>query len=160
MGFSEGLNRVCLGRVMVEGSTPGMEIVAWYSMMDKMFSGFLEEAIIVFTPASVAISAAISFVSIPPVPRLDPSVAVLTYFASCRAESVVGVVVYRVDKWAEFFLTGGMGENRTEEHIKWMVSLMVSCACLNLRGNEWKRKNKKKQTGWRTKHVRWNEHPK
>ena len=103
MGFSEGLNRVCLGRVMVEGSTPGMEIVAWYSMMDKMFSGFLEEAIIVFTPASVAISAAISFVSIPPVPRLDPSVAVLTYFASCRAESVVGVVVYRVDKWAEFF---------------------------------------------------------
>jgi len=32
----------------------------------------------VFTPASVAISAAISFVSIPPVPRLDPSVAVLT----------------------------------------------------------------------------------
>jgi len=63
---------------MVEGSTPGMEAVAWYSMMDRMLSGFLEEAMMVFTPASVAMSAAISFVSIPPVPRLDPSVAVLT----------------------------------------------------------------------------------
>jgi len=78
IGFREGLNRVCLGRVTVEWSTPGMETVAWYSMMDWMFSGFLEEAMMVFTPASVAISAAISFVSIPPVPRLDPSVAVLT----------------------------------------------------------------------------------
>ena len=82
IGFGEGLNRVCLGRVMVEGSTPGMEIVEWYSIMDWMFSGFLEEAMMVFTPASVAISAAISFVSIPPVPRLDPSVAVLT--VGCR----------------------------------------------------------------------------
>ena len=32
----------------------------------------------VITPAAVAISAAMSFVSIPPVPRLDPSVVVLT----------------------------------------------------------------------------------
>ena len=72
---------MCFGRVIGVGSTPGTEIAAWYSMMDRMVSGFLEEAMMVFTPASVAISAAISFVSIPPVPRLDPSVAVLTVIA-------------------------------------------------------------------------------
>ncbi len=33
---------------------------------------------IVETPAAVAISAAISFVSIPPVPKLEPNVVVLT----------------------------------------------------------------------------------
>lgn len=50
----------------------------WNSMMGKIFDGFLLEVMIVVTPAAVAISAAISFVSIPPVPRLDPRVAVLT----------------------------------------------------------------------------------
>lgn len=40
--------------------------------------GLCEEAIIVRTPAAVAISAAMSLVSIPPVPRLDPRVFVLT----------------------------------------------------------------------------------
>ena len=81
---------------MVEGPTPGMEIMVWYLMMDGMFSGFLEEAMTAFTPASVATSVAISFVSIPPVPGLGPSVAVLTvermngrcvfYFLLFRAE--------------------------------------------------------------------------
>lgn len=47
-------------------------------MMLKIFSGLLLEVIMVVTPAAVAISAAMSFVSIPPVPRLDPSVVVLT----------------------------------------------------------------------------------
>lgn len=51
---------------------------AWYSMMLNIISGFLLEVMMVVTPAAVAISAAISFVSIPPVPRLDPSVVVLT----------------------------------------------------------------------------------
>ena len=54
------------------------EYRAWYSMMLKIFSGLLLEVIMVVTPAAVAISAAMSFVSIPPVPRLDPSVVVLT----------------------------------------------------------------------------------
>lgn len=47
-------------------------------MIPKMFSGRLLDVIIVVTPAPVAISAAMSFVSIPPVPRLDPKVVVLT----------------------------------------------------------------------------------
>lgn len=49
-----------------------------YSMILNMLEGFLEDVITVDTPAAVAISAAISFVSIPPVPRLEPRVAVLT----------------------------------------------------------------------------------
>lgn len=53
-------------------------IELWYSMMANMFSGILLEVMIVVTPAAVAISAAMSFVSIPPVPRLDPRVVVLT----------------------------------------------------------------------------------
>jgi hypothetical protein len=43
-----------------------------------MFSGCLLEVMIVVTPAAVEMSAAMSFVSIPPVPRLEPSVVVLT----------------------------------------------------------------------------------
>jgi hypothetical protein len=49
-----------------------------YSIILKTFSGVLDEVTTVATPAAVAISAAISFVSIPPVPSLDPRVAVLT----------------------------------------------------------------------------------
>ena len=49
-----------------------------YSMIRKIHDGSLLEVMIVVTPAAVAISAAISFVSIPPVPRLDPNVVVLT----------------------------------------------------------------------------------
>ena len=49
-----------------------------YSMIRKMRDGSLLEVMIVVTPAAVAISAAMSFVSIPPVPRLDPKVVVLT----------------------------------------------------------------------------------
>jgi hypothetical protein len=49
-----------------------------YAIMRKMVVGSLEEVITVATPAAVAISAAMSLVSIPPVPRLEPKVAVLT----------------------------------------------------------------------------------
>ena len=47
-------------------------------MISEMTLGFLLLLIIVVTPVSVAISAAMSFVSIPPVPRLEPRVLVLT----------------------------------------------------------------------------------
>ena len=49
-----------------------------YSIILKTFSGVFDEVTTVATPAAVAISAAISLVSIPPVPSLDPRVAVLT----------------------------------------------------------------------------------
>jgi hypothetical protein len=49
-----------------------------YSIMLNMFSGCLLVVMMVVTPAAVAISAAMSLVSIPPVPRLEPSVVVLT----------------------------------------------------------------------------------
>jgi hypothetical protein len=49
-----------------------------YSMIRKMHVGSLLEVMMVVTPAAVAISAAMSFVSIPPVPKLDPNVVVLT----------------------------------------------------------------------------------
>ena len=42
-----------------------------YSIIRKIQDGSLLEVMIVVTPAAVAISAAMSFVSIPPVPRLD-----------------------------------------------------------------------------------------
>ena len=45
--------------------------------------------ITVVTPAAVAISAAMSFVSIPPVPSFEPSVLVLTLGASVDIRSVV-----------------------------------------------------------------------
>ncbi len=47
-------------------------------MMPKIFSGCLLDVMMVVTPAPVAISAAMIFVSMPPVPRLDPRVVVLT----------------------------------------------------------------------------------
>ena len=47
-------------------------------MMSTMFIGFLEEVMMVVTPAAVAMSAAMSLVSIPPVPRLEPRVFVET----------------------------------------------------------------------------------
>jgi len=47
-------------------------------MVSTITEGCLLDVMMVVTPAPVAISAAISFVSIPPVPRLDPSVDVLT----------------------------------------------------------------------------------
>ena len=51
------------------------------SMILSTFSGLLDLHMIVETPPAHAISAAMSFVSIPPVPRLDPRVSVL---ASCQ----------------------------------------------------------------------------
>ena len=47
-------------------------------MISEMTLGFLLLLMIVVTPVSVAISAAMSFVSIPPVPKLEPRVLVLT----------------------------------------------------------------------------------
>ena len=55
-----------------------------------MFSGCLLDVMIVATPAAVAISAAISFVSIPPVPRLDPSVVVLTVKSLSKCQKSQG----------------------------------------------------------------------
>lgn len=97
IGRTDAVNTVCGGRISVgvagpDGSVvglvrpergsegvPGLDLCElWYSMIENMLSGFLLEEIIVVTPAPVAISAAISFVSIPPVPRLDPRVVVLT----------------------------------------------------------------------------------
>lgn len=49
-----------------------------YSMIRKIQDGSLLEVMTVVTPAAVAISAAMSFVAIPPVPRLDPGVVMLT----------------------------------------------------------------------------------
>lgn len=46
------------------------------------------EVMIVVTPAAVAISAAISFVSIPPVPKLEPSVVVLTVMQSVNKRRI------------------------------------------------------------------------
>lgn len=48
------------------------------SMMLNTFAGLLDLHMIVETPPADAVSAAMSFVSIPPVPSLEPSVAVLT----------------------------------------------------------------------------------
>ena len=56
-----------------------------YSMILKMLVGSLLEVITVVTPAAVAMSAAMSFVSIPPVPRFDPSVVVLTEVQVCES---------------------------------------------------------------------------
>ena len=47
-------------------------------MISSTFAGLLDLHMIVETPPDDAISAAMSFVSIPPVPSLDPRVAVLT----------------------------------------------------------------------------------
>ena len=47
-------------------------------MILKMFFGSLLDVMTVVTPAAVAISAAMSLVSIPPVPKLEPRVVVLT----------------------------------------------------------------------------------
>lgn len=49
-----------------------------YSMISRIFFGFLLLVMIVAVPAPVAISAAMSLVSMPPVPSLDPKEAVLT----------------------------------------------------------------------------------
>jgi hypothetical protein len=55
-----------------------LDVALWYSRIAKRDAGVRLDVMIVDTPAAVAISAAISFVSIPPVPKLEPRVAVLT----------------------------------------------------------------------------------
>lgn len=59
-------------------SEQGLEVAPWYSRIAKRDAGVRLEVMTVDTPAAVAISAAMSFVSIPPVPKLEPRVAVLT----------------------------------------------------------------------------------
>jgi hypothetical protein len=66
---------------LVAGSVPPepeFEVAPWYSRIAKRDAELRLEVMIVDTPAAVAISAAMSFVSIPPVPKLEPRVAVLT----------------------------------------------------------------------------------
>ena len=60
-----------------------------YSIILKMFLGSLLEVMTVVTPAAVAISAAINLVSIPPVPKLDPNVVVLTGVQSVNQSTTV-----------------------------------------------------------------------
>ncbi len=75
----DGINKVCSGLVIGFAPLepePGVE--PWYSRIAKRDAGLRLEVMIVDTPAAVAISAAMSFVSIPPVPRFEPRVAVLT----------------------------------------------------------------------------------
>jgi hypothetical protein len=109
IGSGDAVNIVCGGRTSVGVSrsdtdgcsvglvrpednpdcgVPGADFCEWYSMMENIFSGFLLEQIMVETPAPVAISAAMSFVSIPPVPRLDPRVVVLTVTAASSRYSL------------------------------------------------------------------------
>jgi hypothetical protein len=99
-GADDGVKRVCGGRIndAEEEGLIGLNVVSCsglvlpendgvegvdlrellYSMISNMFSGCLLVVMTVVTPAPVAISAAMSFVSIPPVPRLDPNVVMLT----------------------------------------------------------------------------------
>ena len=77
MGCEDAVNTVCGGRTSSGKEEPDFRSKS-YSMMPKMFSGCLLDVMTVVTPAAVDISAAISLVRIPPVPRLDPNVVVLT----------------------------------------------------------------------------------
>ena len=52
-------------------------------MISRTTRGEEEDVIIVVTPAAVAMSAAISLVSIPPVPSEEPRVLVLTVGILC-----------------------------------------------------------------------------
>ena len=78
-GVADGVNKVCSGLVIVfVPLEPELEVAPWYSRIANKDAGLRLEVMIVETPAAVAISAAMSFVSIPPVPRFEPRVAVLT----------------------------------------------------------------------------------
>jgi hypothetical protein len=99
-GADEGSKTVCGGLTKVgeESRLPGLEPLGdanfrelWYSIIPNMFSGFLLDVMIVVTPVSVAISAAMSFVSMPPVPRLEPSVLVLTEDISELQENIAKI---------------------------------------------------------------------
>lgn len=62
-------------------------------MIVNIFLGCEELHMIVETPAAIANSAAINFVSIPPVPSEEPSVAVLTTFCAFRMGALLSCVV-------------------------------------------------------------------
>ena len=65
-------------------------------MIPNIFSGCLLDVMMVVTPVSVAISAAMSFVSMPPVPRLEPSVLVLTGNASDLRVNIMKICMHLV----------------------------------------------------------------
>lgn len=73
--FVPGLNSPNVNSMGVE--VPDLRALL-YSIILKMLLGSLLDVMIVLTPAAVAISAAMSLVSIPPVPKCEPSVVVLT----------------------------------------------------------------------------------
>lgn len=86
IGVGEGAKSVCGGR-MIERMLGSWEspCAAWYAIMEKILRGFFDEVMMVVIPVSVAISAAMSLVSIPPVPRLEPRVLVLTAdYSRCK----------------------------------------------------------------------------
>jgi len=105
MGTGVGVNNVCLRigtgeelRLGFKESGPGLleavgkalcELLC--SMMLHMFSGCLLVVMTVVTPAPVAISAAMSLVSIPPVPRLEPSVVVQTSSRMAAIDDTTGM---------------------------------------------------------------------
>lgn len=106
-GAVDGSKTVCGGLTNVGGESRGLPTglvlpgevdfnELWYSMMPNMLPGCLLEVMIVVTPVSVAISAAMSLVSIPPVPRLEPKVLVLTDGASELHVDVMKYVMYLV----------------------------------------------------------------
>lgn len=82
MPFASGSGLVLPDNDEGEGVDGGVLREVSCSMILNMLSGCLLEVMTVVTPAAVAISAAMSLLSIPPVPRLDPSVLVLTVVES------------------------------------------------------------------------------
>ena len=84
-GGGVGLVRPESGSLGVDGADEPDERerkLLLYSIISKIRSGCVLFETAVVTPAAVAISAAMSFVSIPPVPSFEPSVLVLTIGAS------------------------------------------------------------------------------
>jgi hypothetical protein len=73
------VNKVCSGLVIeFVPLEPELDFAPRYFRITNKHAGQRLEVMIVDTPAAVAISAAMSLVSIPPVPRFKPRVAVLT----------------------------------------------------------------------------------
>ena len=82
-GAGVGVLSACAGLERPEADFRGVDVpdlrALLYSIMRKILFGSLLDVMMVVTPAAVAISAAMSFVSIPPVPKFEPRVVVLTF---------------------------------------------------------------------------------
>lgn len=79
VGSGRGLDRPERGSRGVDGVEDEEDLLPLlYSIISNIRSGCALDEMTVVTPAAVAISAAMSFVSIPPVPSFEPSVFVLT----------------------------------------------------------------------------------